>query len=132
MLVASSEALLDLEDDAQLKGLTKECGPHGKPDDIRLERSQENATSGRHSLKLSLPQGGDWWGIHSLECRPDWSGYGSLVADVLNPTNSDVELHFAAADENTEFLAFGKRVFRGYTARSYTEDAQGWHRSAIS
>lgn len=70
--------LLDFEDEAELKRIGR-----GHP----MSLSDEQVTSGKTALKVTLPPG-DWPGISIDPPITDWSGYDALKFDVYCPRNS--------------------------------------------
>ena len=65
-----------------------------------FELSQENATSGLRSLKLSLPPG-PYPGINFKEVRKDWSPFKLLKMDVTNPSMEDIKFHVRIDDHES-------------------------------
>ena len=85
--------LFDFESEAELQQLNWECHKW-------LELSQENATSGLRSLRLSLPPGPSP-GISFKELRKDWSSFKSLKMDVANPSLEDIKFHVRIDDHES-------------------------------
>ena len=77
--------LFDFESEEELERLNWECHKW-------FELSNENVTSGKHSLKISLPPG-QYPGINFNEIRSDWSGFGYLKMDIFNPSPELFDFH---------------------------------------
>jgi hypothetical protein len=75
--------LFDFEDAADLKAWTNLELPNAKVKEpaARIERSTENATSGKHSLKITFT-GGSWPAITSTSIPGDWTKWKTLKADI--------------------------------------------------
>ena len=89
----AQEILFDFESEEELKQLNWECHKW-------FERSEENTTSGKYALKVTLPPG-QYPGIHFQEIRNDWSGFCYLRMDVFNPTNEKVNFHIRIDDSKS-------------------------------
>ncbi len=85
--------LFDFESNEELNQLDWECHKW-------FELSEENATSGKYSLKVSLPPG-QYPGIHFQKIRTDWSGAHYLRMDVFNPANERVNFHIRIDDRKS-------------------------------
>jgi len=90
---AAQKILFDFESEEELSRLNWECHKW-------FELSDRNATSGRYSLKVSLPQG-RYPGINFEEIKSDWSNYHFLKMDVFNPSNEEFNFHFRIDDNRS-------------------------------
>jgi predicted MPP superfamily phosphohydrolase len=86
----AQKTLFDFESDSDLKRLNWECHKW-------FELSEENTTSGKYSLKVSLPPG-QYPGISFYEIPTDWSGGKYLKMDVFNPSKEDLTFHIRIDD----------------------------------
>ena len=68
---------------------------------------EENATSGKYSLKVSLPPG-QYPGINFQEIGNDWSESRYLRMDIFNPANEKVNFHIRI-DDNKSGLEYANR-----------------------
>jgi predicted MPP superfamily phosphohydrolase len=91
--VGHSNLLFDFETESDLKRLNWQCKKW-------FELSQENATSGRYSLKVILPPG-RYPGISFQGIKEDWSKYEYLRLDVFNPSKENVVFHIRIDDNNS-------------------------------
>jgi predicted MPP superfamily phosphohydrolase len=82
--------LFDFESEAELQQLNWECHKW-------FELSEQNPTSGLHSLRLSLPPG-SYPGIEFKEVRENWSPFKLLKMDVTNPSTEDIKFHVRIDD----------------------------------
>ena len=96
----NAERLFDFESEKELNRMNWECHKW-------FELSEKNATSGRYSLKVSLPPG-QYPGIHFQEIRNDWSESNYLRMDVFNPANEKVNFHIRI-DDNKSGLEYANR-----------------------
>ncbi len=87
--------LFDFESSLDLKRLNWECHKW-------FELSELHATSGKYSLKASLPPG-RYPGINFKGLPPDWSHYAHLEMDVFNPTNESIQFHLRMDDHKSEW-----------------------------
>jgi hypothetical protein len=92
--------LFDFESDEELKQLNWECGKW-------YELSEENVTSGKYSLKVSLPPG-QYPGICFRGIKENWSECRYLRMDVFNPANEKVNFHIRI-DDNKSGLEYANR-----------------------
>jgi predicted MPP superfamily phosphohydrolase len=92
--------LFDFESRAELGSLNWECHKW-------FELSEENVTSGRHSLKVLLPPG-RYPGIDFKEFRRDWFAAGFLKMDVFNPSEEEFKFHIRIDDHKSGW-AYAKR-----------------------
>ena len=90
---AQSNTLFDFESESELNKLDWECHKWFK-------LSEENVTSGKHSLKVSLPPG-QYPGIDFEEIRTDWSKFGFLKMDIFNPSKEDLRFHIRIDDHKS-------------------------------
>jgi hypothetical protein len=97
---SNSSVLFDFESDEELNRLNWECHKW-------FELSDKHATSGRYSLKVSLPQG-RYPGINFKEIKTDWSNYHYLKMDVFNPLNEEFNFH-VRIDDNKSGLEYANR-----------------------
>ena len=88
-----SSVLFDFESEEELNRLNWECHKW-------FELSDRNATSGRYSLKVSLPQG-RYPGINFEEIKSDWSNHHYLKMDVFNPSNEEFNFHVRIDDNKS-------------------------------
>ncbi|MBY0526917.1 MAG: hypothetical protein K2R98_26220 [Gemmataceae bacterium] len=75
--------LFDFEDAAELKAWSNLVLPDakGKEPAATIEQSAENATSGKHSLKITFA-GGAWPAITTTRIPDDWTPFQTFKADV--------------------------------------------------
>jgi hypothetical protein len=85
--------LFDFESGADLEQLNWECHQW-------FELSSENATSGLHSLMVSLPPGPSP-GIIFKELRKNWSSFELLKMDITNPSMEDIRFHVRIEDHES-------------------------------
>jgi predicted MPP superfamily phosphohydrolase len=85
--------IFDFESEEVLKQLNWECHKW-------FELSEENATSGKYALKVTLPPG-QYPGINFEKIRSDWSGFPYLRMDVFNPDNEKVSFHILIGDSRS-------------------------------
>ena len=107
--------LFDFEEEQEVKALFKENGPEEGNKDFPVERSTENATSGKYSLKVVFPNEGTWPGVHFIKFNTDWSEYTYLKVDIFNPAKEVVPLNFSSADKDSGITAedyFGDNKLR--------------------
>lgn len=90
---AKQKILFDFESEEELKQLDWECHKW-------FELSEENATSGKYALRVTLPPG-QYPGIHFQEGRSSWSGFRFLRMDVFNPDNEKVDFHIRIDDDKS-------------------------------
>jgi predicted MPP superfamily phosphohydrolase len=90
-----SPVLFDFESPADLQKLNWECHKW-------FELVKEHATSGRYSLKVSLPPG-QYPGIVFKNILSDWSAYAYLNLDVYNPSQDEVPFHVRIDDHNSKW-----------------------------
>jgi WD40 repeat protein len=79
----SEKMLFDFEDAMDLKAWSnlELPRPATKEPPARVELSKENATSGKHSLKITF-DGGEWPTLTTTEVPADWNAYHTFKADV--------------------------------------------------
>ncbi len=87
---SDGDMLFDFESEEDLLKLNWECRKW-------FERSLQGATSGRYSLRITLPPG-QYPGIHFQGFREDWSGRSALALDVLNPSKEELVFHLRIDD----------------------------------
>jgi len=97
---AKQNILFDFESEEELKQLNWECHKW-------FELSEENVTSGKAALKVTLPPG-QYPGINFEKIRSDWSGFRYLRMDVFNPDNEKVNFHILIGD-NRSVLEYASR-----------------------
>jgi predicted MPP superfamily phosphohydrolase len=85
--------LYDFESESDLERLNWECGKW-------FELSREHATSGKYSLKASLPPG-QYPGINFEEIEGDWSKGSHLKMDVYNPGREEIAFHIRIDDHQS-------------------------------
>ena len=85
--------LFDFESEEDLNQLDWTCHKW-------FELSAEHATSGRYSLKMSLPPG-QYPGVHFKRIYSDWSNYRLLKMDLYNPAEDTFSLHVRIGDEKS-------------------------------
>jgi hypothetical protein len=85
--------LFDFESNSDLERLHWECRK-------RFELSEENATSGKHSLKVSLPPG-QYPGVSFHEINRNWSEAKHFAMDVFNPSEERVTFHVRIDDNKS-------------------------------
>jgi uncharacterized protein len=86
-----SNILFDFESEAELNKLDWQCHKW-------FEVSHENVTSGKHSLKVSLPPG-QYPGINFEQIRRDWSEINCLKMNIFNPSGENMRFHVRIDDE---------------------------------
>ena len=89
----NSNVLLDFESEEDLKRLNWECHKW-------FELSEENATSGKYSLKVSIPPG-QYPGINFQEFINDWSKDNYFRIDVFNPSEERITFHIRIDDNKS-------------------------------
>ncbi len=87
------DMLFDFESEEDLRRLNWECPKW-------FERSTQGATSGRYSLRVTLPPG-RYPGVNFREFPEDWSGRNYLKMDVLNPSGRKLILHIRIDDQES-------------------------------
>jgi hypothetical protein len=97
---AAQSILFDFESEEELKQLNWECHKW-------FELSKENATSGNHALKVTLPPG-QYPGINFQDIKNNWSEFQYLKMDVFNPTEEKFNFHIRI-DDNKSGLEYAKR-----------------------
>jgi len=85
--------IFDFESEEELKQLDWECHKW-------FELSEENATSGKYALKVTLPPG-QYPGIHFHEMRADWSEFRYFKVDVFNPSKEGFKFHIRIDDDKS-------------------------------
>lgn len=90
---AAQKILSDFESEADLEKLDWECGKW-------FERSEENATSGKNSLKIHLSTG-RYPGIDFQEIKDDWPKANYLRMDAFNPSTEDIQCHIRIDDNKS-------------------------------
>ena len=90
---SSNSILFDFESDEDLKRLNWECHKW-------FELSEEHATSGKHSLKVSLPPG-QYPGINFEKVRKNWSEGNYFGIDVFNPSEERITFHIRIDDNKS-------------------------------
>jgi hypothetical protein len=75
------KVLFDFEDEAELKAWAPLALPNSKEPAAKLERVAENATSGKHSLKVTFA-GGTWPTVATAKIPDDWMAWQTFKADV--------------------------------------------------
>src|SRR5271165_6692619 len=80
---APEVVLFDFENDADLKAWSNLELPDAKFKEppAKIEVSTDNATSGKHSLKITFA-GGRWPTITTTQVPDDWTPYQTFKADV--------------------------------------------------
>ena len=89
----NSMTLFDFESESDLERLNWECHKW-------FELSEEHATSGKYSLKVSLPLG-EYPGINFHEIPTDWSKGKYLRMDVFNPSKEPFNFHIRIDDNKS-------------------------------
>lgn len=92
--------LFDFESEEEIKRLNWECHKW-------FELSEENATSGKYALKVTLPPG-QYPGINFHEIRSNWSEFRYLKMDVFNPDNERINFH-VRIDDNKSGVEYANR-----------------------
>ena len=85
--------LFDFESDEDLKRLNWECHKW-------FELSEEHATSGKQSLKVSLPPG-QYPGINFQKIKKNWSEGNYFGIDVFNPSEERITFHIRIDDNKS-------------------------------
>ena len=60
------------------------------------------AADGERALQVQL-QGADWPGIEIAEPSPDWSGYGQLAIELVNPNSFELAVSIRIDDRHHDF-----------------------------
>jgi predicted MPP superfamily phosphohydrolase len=89
----NSNVFLDFESDEDLKRLNWECHKW-------FELSEEHATSGKQSLKVSLPPG-QYPGINFEKVKKNWSEGNYFGMDVFNPSEERIAFHIRIDDNKS-------------------------------
>lgn len=105
----NQKTLYDFESDSDLKGLNWECHKW-------FELSKENATSGKYSLKVSLPSG-QYPGINFQEIKNDWSKSNYFKMDVFNPLEERIKFHIRI-DDNKSGWEYADRFDMDYMLKN--------------
>jgi hypothetical protein len=86
--VVKETLLFDFEGPDDLKGWSSLEFPNARPQEppARIEITPENATSGKHSLKITFT-GGHWPTITTTQVLADWMPYWTFKADVTASRN---------------------------------------------
>lgn len=90
---AAQNMLFNFESEEDLKRLNWECHKW-------FELSEENATSGKYSLKVSLPPG-QYPGINFQSIEDDWSKSNYFKMDVFNPSEERITFHIRIDDNKS-------------------------------
>jgi hypothetical protein len=90
-----SNLLFDFEFLTDLEKLNWECHKW-------FELSFDHKTSGKYSLKVSLPPG-QYPGISFKEIPSDWSQYAYLKMDIFNPSKDKVPFHIRIDDHKSNW-----------------------------
>jgi predicted MPP superfamily phosphohydrolase len=90
---SASKTRLDFETEEDLQDLNWECHKW-------FERSADHATSGRYSLKVTLPSG-RYPGISFKNFRGNWAGFKRLEMDVFNPSPETIPFHLRIDDHKS-------------------------------
>ncbi len=109
--VSSSGKLFDFESDDELQYLNWECGKW-------FERATEHATSGRNSLKVTVPAG-QYPGIKFIEIEKNWSAYSIFKLDVHNPDAEPLLFHIRIDDQESKW-EYGNRYDRVFVLQKGT------------
>jgi hypothetical protein len=88
-----SPVLFDFESLDELKRLNWECHKW-------FELSKDHVTSGRYSLKVTLPPG-QYPGISFKELASDWSSYSFFKLDIFNPSGEKIPFHIRIDDHQS-------------------------------
>jgi hypothetical protein len=94
------KVLFDFEGPAELKAWSnlELPGAKAKEPPAKIELSTDNATSGKHSLKITFA-GGTWPTITTTQIPEDWGPYGAFKADVT--VSRECVVGFAAYQEKS-------------------------------
>ena len=90
---STSTNLFDFETEGELNLLDWTCHKW-------FELSQEHATSGRYSLKMTLPPA-QYPGVNFKRVHPDWSNHRFLKMDLYNPAEDTFTFHVRIDDEKS-------------------------------
>jgi hypothetical protein len=98
---AAGEAtvLFDFENDADVAAWQVE---DVLKDKVKLEASDEHATSGKRSLKMTL-QPHEWPGMSTTKLPKDWSGQADLAFDVFSAVDTTMSVRID--DDNSKDYA---------------------------
>lgn len=88
-----SSVLFDFESESDLDRLNWECRKW-------FELSEKHATSGKYSLKATLPPG-EYSGIHFQEIESDWSKGSHFKMDLYNPERDAMTFHIRIDDHKS-------------------------------
>jgi predicted MPP superfamily phosphohydrolase len=89
----NSKILFDFESEDELKRLNWQCHKW-------FEVSEEHVTSGKHSLRVSLPPG-QYPGINFQDIKNNWSEFQYLKMDVFNPSEEEFNFHIRIDDNKS-------------------------------
>ena len=92
-ITAAQRILFDFESESELEKLNWECHKW-------FEITKENVTSGKHSLKMTLPPG-RYPGIDFQGLKKDWSKGNYLKMDIFNPGEAGLKLHIRIDDSKS-------------------------------
>ena len=83
LMAAEDRRLFDFETEDEVRVWAVLLLPDAKSPEppVKLERSTEHATTGRHSLKLTFA-GGTWPGVATRAVPADWTPWQTFTADV--------------------------------------------------
>jgi predicted MPP superfamily phosphohydrolase len=90
---SSNGILFNFESDSDLEKLNWECHKW-------FELTEENATSGKYSLKVSIPPG-QYPGISFQKIKRNWSDARYFGMDVFNPSEERVTFHVRIDDNKS-------------------------------
>lgn len=105
-IIDPSGKLFDFESEAELDVLNWECHKW-------FELSRDHATSGKYSLKVTLPVG-QYPGINFLEIEKDWSAYRQFKMDVTNQEAEPFKFHIRIDDKKSGW-EYADRFDRNFT-----------------
>lgn len=119
--------LIGLHDDQESELTKHHAGPLGKLFDFETEEelellnwschkwfemSEKHATSGQHSLQVTIPPG-EYPGIYFKDVEKDWSAYHYLKLDVYNPEAEPIKFHIRV-DDKTDGWEYADRFDRNF------------------
>jgi len=105
---AAQNILFDFESESELGKLNWECHKW-------FELSEEHATSGKHSLRVTLPPG-QYPGINFEGIKKDWSKSNYFKMDIFNPSEEEFNFH-VRIDDNKSGLEYANRFDKDFNLK---------------
>jgi len=92
-VISPEGRLFDFETESELQYLDWECHKW-------FELSEQHATSGKNSLRVTLPPG-QYPGIYFKHIDADWSRYRAFKMDIFNPSSETFTFHVRIDDHKS-------------------------------